>query len=120
MFSQGLNIIEKQEISGGSGNGNGILERGEEVQVYIKLEKGMAINDTNTFHLTYLINHLDEPFINVNQLLYEERILQSSITHTGTIFSISDNTPGNNFFDLWFKIESLYKDKNDPVSRATI
>ena len=120
MFSQGLNIIEKQEISGGSGNGNGILERGEEVQVYIKLEKGKAINDTNTFHRTYLINHLEEPFINVNQLLYEERLLQASKTHTGTILSISDNTSGNNFFDLWFKIESLYNDKNDPVSRATI
>jgi len=120
IFSQGPNIIEKQEISGGRGNGNGILERGEEVLVYIKLEKGMAINDTNTFHRTYLINHLDEPFINVNRLLYGERLLQASKTHTGTILSISDNTPGNKVFDLWFKIESLYNDKNDPVSRATI
>ncbi len=120
IFSQGPNIIEKQEISGGRGNGNGILERREEVLVYIKLEKGMAINDTNTFHRTYLINHLDEAFINVNRLLYGERLLQASKTHTGTILSISDNTPGNKVFDLWFKIESLYNDKNDPVSRATI
>ena len=120
IFSQGPNIIEKQEISGGSGNGNGILERGEDVLVYIKLPKGMAANDTNTFHRTYLLNYLDEPFIEVNKLQYEERLLQASKTHTGTIISIAENTPIDNEFDLWFKIESLYNDKNDPVSRATI
>ena len=120
IFSQGPNIIENQEISGGNGNGNGILERGEDVLVYIKLAKGMAANDTNTFHRTYLINYLDEPFINVNQLKYEERLRQASKTHTGTILSIAENTPNDNIFNLWFKIESLYNDKNDPVSRATI
>jgi len=120
IFSQGPNIIENQEISGGNGNGNGILERGEDVLVYIKLAKGMAANDTNTFHRTYLLNHLDEPFINVNQLKYEERLRQASKTHTGTILSIAENTPNDNIFNLWFKIESLYNDKNDPVSRATI
>ncbi len=120
IFSQGPNIIENQKISGGNGNGNGILERGEDVLVYIKLAKGMAANDTNTFHRTYLLNHLDEPYINVTQLKYEERLRQASKTHTGTILSIAENTPNDNIFNLWFKIESLYNDKNDPVSRATI
>jgi hypothetical protein len=120
LYRQGPNIIEKHEISGGKGNGNGILEKGEEMMVYIRLAKGMAPNDTNTFHRTFLLNYLDEPFVTVNHLQYEERLLQASKTHVSTIISLTDGVPEGQEFDLWFKIESLYNDKNDPVSRATI
>src|SRR5690606_26079530 len=33
VFLQGPNVIENQDLSGGKGNGNGILERGEEALV---------------------------------------------------------------------------------------
>jgi hypothetical protein len=120
IYRQGPNDIEKKEISGGNGNGNGIMESGEDVLVYIRLAKGMAPNDTNTFHRTYLINYLDEPNIKVNYLHYEERLNQASKTHIATVLSIADDYVNGQESDLWFKVESLYNDKNDPVSRATI
>lgn len=120
IYRQGPNEIQLQTISGGQGNGNGILEPGEEALVYIRLAQGMAANDTGTFHRTYLINHLDEPYINSNRLHYEERLNQASKTHTATVLSISEDTPDNHEFDLWFKVESLFNDKNDPTSNATI
>ena len=95
VYRQGPNEIQLQTISGGQGNGNGVLETGEEALVYIRLAQGMAANDTNTFHRTYLINHLDEPYINSNRLHYEERLNQASKTHTATVLSISEDTPNN-------------------------
>ena len=120
IYRQGPNLIEKGEVSGGKGNGNGILDPGEEVLAYIRLAKGMAPNDTNTFHRTSLINVFNDPFLSVNRLQYDERLNQASKTHIGTFISVADDTPDAHEFDLWFKVESLYNDKNDPVSRATI
>lgn len=120
VYRQGPNEIQAVEISGGKGNGNGILERGEEILVYVRLPQGIAPNDTNTFHRTFLINHLDEPYIEANRLHYAERLNQASKTHIANVLSIAYNTPDNHKFDLWFKVESLYNDKNDPVSRAAI
>ncbi len=120
IYRQGPNEIQTHSISGGKGNGNGILEIGEEALVYIRLAKGMASNDTNTFHRTYLLNHLDEPYIKADRLHYTERLNQASKTHISTVISIADDTPKDHEFDLWFKVESLYNDKNDPASRAAI
>jgi len=120
IYRQGPNEIQAHDISGGEGNGNGILERGEEVLVYIRLAKGIAPNDTNTYHRTYLINHLDNPYIKADKLQYDERLNQASKTHIATVLSLADVTPDNHELDLWFKVESLYNDKNDPVSREII
>ncbi len=120
VYRQGPNEIQAHDISGGKGNGNGKLEHGEEALVYIRLPEGIAPNDKNTFHRTYLINHLDEPYIVADRLHYEERLNQASKTHVANVLSIADDTPNDHEFDLWFKVESLYNDKNDPVSRATI
>ncbi len=120
IYRQGPNEIQTHSISGGKGNGNGILEPGEEAHVYIRLAKGMAPNDTNTFHRTYLLNHLDEPYIKADRLHYAERLNQASKTHISTVLSITDDTPIDHEFDLWLKVESLYNDKNDPTSRAAI
>ena len=120
VYRQGLNEIKAHNISGGKGNGNGILEPGEEALVHIRLAKGIAPNDTGTFHRASLINYFDDTFIKVNGLHYEERMNQASKTHIATVLSIADDTPDDHEFDLWFKVESLYNDKNDPVSRAAI
>jgi len=96
------------------------LEQGEEALVHIRLAKGIAPNDTSTYHRTFLINHLDEAFIKADQLHYAERMSQASKTHIATVLSIAENVPKNHESDLWFKVESLYNDKNDPVSRAAI
>ena len=63
VYQQGPNQIEQQDISGGEGNGNGILEPGEKALVYVRLAQGMGPNDINTFHRTYLINAFDDPFL---------------------------------------------------------
>lgn len=120
IYQQGPDTIQYQDISGGEGNGNGVLERGEEALVYIRLPKGMSPNDTNTFHRTYLINHLDDPFINVKQLNYEEKLRQAGTTSVSTLLSVTKDAPKNHELDLWFQVESLYNDMEDATSRHTI
>ncbi len=55
VFDQGSNSIQHILLSGGTGNGNGIPENGEEVLVYIKLDQGLSPKDKNSFHRTHLI-----------------------------------------------------------------
>jgi pimeloyl-ACP methyl ester carboxylesterase len=120
VYRQGPNKIGKGDISGGNGNGDGVLNRGEEVLVNICLAKGMAPNDSATYHRTFLLNCFDDPYLKVNRLNYEERLRQASKSHISTVLSIDKNTPAGHVFNLWFKVESLYNDKNDPDSRAAI
>lgn len=120
IYGQGPNVVQQQTISGGKGNGNGLLEPGEEGLLYLPLPMGMGSNDINTYHRTYMINHLDDPYISVKNLDYEEKLNQAGATSISTILSISKDSPKNHEFDLWFQIESLYNDKQDTTSRATI
>lgn len=120
IYVQGRDTIGLHDLTGGKGNGNGILERGEEVLVYIKLEKGMAPKDVNTYHRTCLINSYDDPYLKVEKLHYEEKMLQAGATSISTVLSVAGDAPAGHEFDLWFKVESLYNDKDDPTSRAII
>lgn len=120
IYRQGPNIIQNQEISGGTGNGNGVFEPGEKALVYVRLPRGMGPNDINTFHRTCLINYFDEPYIRVEQLSYEEKLDQAASTSVATVLSFLKNAPKNYHPDLWFKVESLYNDKEDTTSNATI
>ena len=78
----------------------------------------MAPNDTNTFHRTYLINHLNVPSVSVHRLDYDEKVNQAGATSSATIMSIAEDS--RDTLDLWFRIESLFNDRDDPTSRATI
>ncbi len=120
IYRQGPNTIGKGDISGGTGNGNGVINRGENILIQVKLEKGMAPNDSATFHRTFLVNYFDDPYLKVNRLNYEERLRQASKTHISSVLSIDKNTPPGHIFNLWLKVESLYNDKNDPDSDAAI
>jgi hypothetical protein len=80
----------------------------------------MAPKDMDTFHRTYMINHLDEPYIRVKQLNYEEKLSQAGATSVATVLTLSDDTPNNYELDFWLKVESLYNDKEDSTSKATI
>jgi len=120
IYRQGPNIIENQELTGGKGNGNGVIEPGEEILIYLKMAKGMGANDINTYHRTYLVNHLDIPSITVNALDYKEKKSQAGATTMSTILSISKNVKPGQPLDLWLRVESLYNDKDDPVSDAAI
>ncbi len=118
VYQPGPNEVQPQEIAGGQGNGNGVWEPGEEALVYIRLPRGMAPNDTNTFHRTYLLNHLNVPLVEVNRLDYDEKVNQAGATSVATIMSLSEGSPDT--LDLWFRVESLFNDRDDSTSRATV
>lgn len=120
MYQQGMDSIVLMPLSGGQGNGNGIWEQGEEAMLYLRLPQGLAPKDTNTFHSTYLLNHPMEAHVDVNNMTYLNRISQASATSEATLLTLSKDSPKNQELDLWLRAESLYNDKNDSTSNATI
>jgi len=120
IYLQGIDTVVTQSISGGSGNGNGILEAGEKALVYIRLPKGMGEKDLNTWHRTYLLNALDIPEISVDSLHYEEVKRQASTTSMATYVGLESHGRVLDFLDLWFRVESVFNDTEDPTSKATI
>ena len=72
------------------------------------------------FHRTYIINYLDDPYISVRNLDYEEKLNQASATSISTLIYVMPDIPEKYNADLWLKVESLYNDKEDTTSRATI
>jgi len=117
VFNQGSNSVRTANLSGGTGNGNGIAETGEEILVYIKLKQGLSPNDKNSFHKTYLIGDYDNPYIQVKKLKYDEKMDQAASTSISTYFNVGNMVPETDSLDLWFRIESLYNDNNVPASR---
>ena len=117
VFNQQINKIEKMSLSGGSGNGNGIPERGEEVLVYIRLDRGLAPGDRNSFHRTYLVDHEKDPYVTVDRLKYEIKKGQASATSVLTYVSLAENMPDGHEPDLWFRVESLYNDRDKEAAR---
>jgi len=117
VFNQQINEVEKINISGGYGNGNGIPERGEEVLVYIHLDQGLAPGDLKTFHKTRMVGEGQDPHVSVNRLKYEIKIGQASATSILSYVSFSDNMPQGHEADLWFRVESLYNDSDKEEAR---
>ncbi|WP_460516027.1 alpha/beta hydrolase-fold protein [Cyclobacterium sediminis] len=120
MYQQGMDSIVFKALTGGEGNGNGIWEAGEEVLLYLRLPQGLAPKDTNTFHPTYLLNHPAQPYTSVNNMHYLERQNQASATTELTPMTLSKDRLQNQTLDLWLRAESLYNNKNDSTSNATI
>jgi len=118
VFSQQNNMVEKRSITGGTGNGNGIAEKGEEIEVYIMLEQGLAPGDQNTYHKTYLIDHETDPYVSVVSQKYDEKRGQASSTSILSLITLSDSMPDGYEPDLWFRLESLYNNSNVPESRT--
>lgn len=118
IFDQATNKVVSRNLYGGSGNGNGIPEQGEEVVVYIRLEQGLAPKDKNTYHKAYLIDNSLLPYVEVKRLKYDEKIDQAATTSISSFISFADTMPANYTADLWFRLESLYNDYNVPASRG--
>jgi hypothetical protein len=116
-FNQQINELEKVNLSGGSGNGNGIPECGEEVLVYIRLDQGLAPKDKNSFHKTRLVGEWEDPYVRINRLKYEIKIGQASATSILSYVFFSDKMPEGYEPDLWFRVESLYNDDTKPEAR---
>ena len=114
-FDQGNERVIKTSISGGNGNGDGILDKGEDVLIFIRLAQGFSQVDTSTFHRTYLLNANNYEHITVDQLKYVEKIRQAGATSISSFISVSDEVPPSAEFDLWFKVENL---KNEHTAVA--
>jgi hypothetical protein len=109
VFIQGSDKVEKVTLSGGKGNGDGILDRGEEALIYIRLAQGGSAADTNTFHKTYLLNDGDYNDLSID-LRYSEKIRQAGATSIFTLLKLSGEAPPSSKFDLWFKVENLFNE----------
>ena len=119
IFIRDNNSISNKTVSGGTGNGNGIFEAGEEVLVYVKLKQGLAPNDKNTYHRAYLIGEYENQFINVNKQKYDNKS-SASATSTSSYITLSDSFSGSDSVDLWLRLESLYnEDKGEMAHRET-
>jgi len=49
-------LIYRKTVKDGKGNGNEILDPGEEVLIYVRTPKGLGEKDISTFHSAYLMN----------------------------------------------------------------
>jgi hypothetical protein len=108
IYRQGWHDIVEETLSGGKGNGNGKLEKGEEALVFIRLPQGFTPEDSNTFHKTYLLNSSEYPQISVDKLRYDEKIRQAGATSVSSVVSVVDDLSKIDRYDLWFRVECLY------------
>ncbi len=99
--------VSNMIVTGGKGNGDGIAEAGETIEVYVRIPQGHGPNDINTYHRAFLVNQDDDPFIEVNTLSYHTRgeewsgaaCLQSQIY-------IDPSTPDGHILNLQLRLES--------------
>lgn len=120
IYEQGPNEIIYKSLSGGSGNGNGVLETGETAMLYVRLDKGLGPNDLHTFHRSYLLNAAEDRQIQIHTLNYMAKTSQAGSTSVATPVTVRSDCPSGHTLDLWLKVESLYNDQDDSTSNATI
>lgn len=121
VYEQGSDNIVMKEIAGGEGNGNGIPEAGEKLLVYIRIPQGMAPADTNTYHRCYAVNNFSSmKHMTVRELNYEEKRSQAGATSVASVLTTGGQGKKRWKGTLRFRVESLYNDKHDPASKATV
>ncbi|MCK5703290.1 MAG: hypothetical protein KAI29_19150, partial [Cyclobacteriaceae bacterium] len=99
--------ISKTVVTGGEGDGDGLAEPGEIIELFVRIPQGLGPNDQNTFHRAFLVNQDDDPFIKVNTLNYHMRgeewsgapCIQSQIY-------IDPSTPNDHILNLLVRLES--------------
>ena len=99
--------ISKTVFTGGEGDGDGLAEPGEIIELLVRIPQGLGPNDQNTFHRAFLVNQDDDPFIEVNSLTYHMRgeewsgapCIQSQIY-------INPSTPNDHILNLLVRLES--------------
>jgi len=55
-YNQEARAVYDKTVTAGTGNGNGVLDPGEEALVYIRLPRGLGEADVHTWHPAYLLN----------------------------------------------------------------
>ncbi len=115
--------IGEQSIEGGRGNGNGIIEPGEQVLLYVRLRQGLGQIDVNTFHPAYVLNPEDCPLIDVTAVRPNGKGAEmgySDAANLQSILTVRNSARRGDVCDLWLKIESYHfsvEGFNRPIQR---
>src|SRR5690606_21912503 len=89
--------------------------------VYIRIPQGMALADTNTYHRCYAVNNFSSmKHMTVRELHYEEKRSQAGATSVASVLTTGGQGKKRWKGTLRFRVESLYNDKHDPASKATV
>jgi hypothetical protein len=99
--------IANKIVSGGKGDGDGIAEAGEIVELYIKIPQGLGPNDQYTYHQAFLLHQDDDEYIKVDKLSYHIRGEEwSGAPCFQSQISIDPYTPDGHTADLLLRTES--------------
>ena len=103
--NQGGGSIRDKVIEEGSGDGDGIPERGERVTIWLKVDQGLDPFDKGSLHKTWIKSN--DPYVRVveDQPMVKEREWTSVHFHASLI-EISPDCPPGHVADLILKAES--------------
>ncbi|MBL8294782.1 MAG: hypothetical protein JNN08_23250 [Bryobacterales bacterium] len=103
--NQGGGSIIQRQIKEGKGNGNGILEPGEEATIWVKVEQGLDPFDKNTWHRAKVFS--DSPYLAETGDIQEskQREWTSALERTSLI-QLAPNTPRGAVIPLLLSNES--------------
>jgi len=100
-------MITSKLVSGGKGDGDGIAEAGEIVELYVKIPQGLGPNDQYTYHQAFLLRQDDDLYIKVDKLSYHIRGEEwSGAPCPQSQISIDPNTPNGHNSNLLLRMES--------------
>ena len=107
IYNNQTHEISVQKVSGGTGNGNGIIEPGETIELYVRLSQGLGLHDLNTYHPAFLLNIYESPLITVPELRFNIKGVEwSGAPNLQSKIKISQATPEGEKINLWLKCES--------------
>jgi hypothetical protein len=103
--NQGGGSIIQRQIKEGKGNGNGILEPGEEATIWVKVEQGLDPFDKNTWHRAKVFS--DSPYLTETGDIQEskQREWTSALERTSLI-QMAPNAPRGTVIPLLLSNES--------------
>jgi hypothetical protein len=99
--------IETRKFSGGTGNGDGVINPGETIELFIRLPQGVGPLDRDTYHPAFLLNPDEDPYVSVEAPRYntksEEWECEANIQSR---IKISPDAPPGHRINLWLRLES--------------
>ncbi len=103
--NQGGGTIIDRQVSEGKGNGNGILESGEEATIWIKMVQGMDPFDKNTWHRTKV--YCDSAWVTEIADIEEEKQREwTGARERTSLIRLSSGTPSGTRIPLILSNES--------------
>ncbi len=104
--NQGGGAPVEREVTEGSGNGNGVLEPGEEATVWVKMAQGMDPFDKNTWYRCKVYS--DSPYLSEVGDLRETKQTEWTGSQSRTsLIRLSPETPAGTSVELLLDNESL-------------